>query len=73
LDSIGLDGKQVLNQLALLANSPKTLMMAKNQVMEPIGQESHLGEPIATATKSAQPPLGTAKPTPTVSETAKST
>jgi hypothetical protein len=49
LDSIGLDGKQVLNQLALLADSPKALMMAENQVMEPTDQESHLGEPIATA------------------------
>jgi hypothetical protein len=64
LDSIGLDGKQVSNRLALLANSP----------MEPTDQESHLGEPIATiVAESAQPPLGTAKPTPAVSETAKPT
>jgi hypothetical protein len=74
LDSIGLDGKQVSNQLALLADSPKALMMAESQVMEPIDQESHLGEPIATATTElAQPPLGTAKPTPAVSEMAKPT
>jgi hypothetical protein len=50
LDSIGLDGKHVLNRLALLADSPKALMMAENQVIEPTYQESHLGEPIATAT-----------------------
>jgi hypothetical protein len=63
-----------LNLLALLADSPKALMMAENQVMKPIDQESHLGEPIATAAaESAQPPLGTAKPTPVVSETAKPT
>jgi hypothetical protein len=63
-DSIGLDGKQVLNRLALLIDSPKALMMAENQVIEPTDQESHLGEPIATAAaESAQPPLGTAKPT----------
>jgi hypothetical protein len=74
LDSIGIDGKQVSNQLALLADSPKALMMTENQVMEPIDQKSHLGEPIATtAAESAQPPLGTAKPTPAVSETAKPT
>jgi hypothetical protein len=73
LDSIGLDGKQVLNRLALLANSPKALMMAENQVMKPTDQESHLGEPIVAAAESAQPPLGTAKPTPAVSETAKPT
>jgi hypothetical protein len=48
LDSIGINGKQVLNQLALLANSPKALMMAENQVIEPIDQKSHIGEPIAT-------------------------
>jgi hypothetical protein len=49
-------------------------MMAKNQVMEPTDQESHLGELIATAAaESAQPPLGTAKPTPAVFETAKPT
>jgi hypothetical protein len=74
LDSISLDGKQVSNRLALLADSPKALMMAENQVMEPTDQESHLGEPIATATaESAQPPLGTAKPTPAVSKMAKLT
>jgi hypothetical protein len=67
LDSIGLDGKQVSNRLALLADSPKALMMAESQVMEP-------REPIATATAElAQPPLGTAKPTPAVSEMAKPT
>jgi hypothetical protein len=65
LDSIGLDDKQVSNWLALVADSPKVLMMAENQVMEPTDQESHLEEPIATdATESAQPPLGMAKPTP---------
>jgi hypothetical protein len=49
-------------------------MMAKNQVMKPTDQESHLGESIATAAaKSAQPPLGMAKPTPAVFETAKPT
>jgi hypothetical protein len=74
LDSIGLDGKQVLNRLALLADSPKALMMAENQVMEPTDQKSHLGEPIATsAAESAQPPLGTARSTPTISEMAKLT
>jgi hypothetical protein len=74
LDSIGLDGKQVSNRLALLADSPKALMMAENQVMEPTDQESHLGEPIATAAAElAQPPLGTAKSTPVVSEMAKPT
>jgi hypothetical protein len=74
LDSIGLDGKQVSNRLALLADLPKALMMAESQVMEPIDQESCLEEPIATTTaKLAQPPLGMAKPTPTVSETAKPT
>jgi hypothetical protein len=74
LDSIGIDGKQVSNRLALLADSPKALMMAENQVMEPIDQKSHLGEPIATtAVESAQPPLGTAKPIPAVSKTAKPT
>jgi hypothetical protein len=42
--------------------------------MEPTDQESHLEEPIATATaESAQPPLGKAKLTPGVSETAKLT
>jgi hypothetical protein len=74
LDSIGLDGKQVSNRLALLADSPKPLMMAENQVMEPTDQESHLGELIATTTAElAQPPLGTAKPTPTISGVAKPT
>jgi hypothetical protein len=74
LDSIGLDDKQVSNRLAFLADSPKALMMVENQVMEPIDQESHQGEPIAiAAAKSAQPPLGTAKPTPAVSKTAKPT
>jgi hypothetical protein len=74
LDSIGLDGKHVSNRLALLANLPKALMMAKNQVMEPTDQESHLGDSITTAAaESAQPPLGTAKPTPAISETAKPT
>jgi hypothetical protein len=74
LDSIGLDGKQVSNRFALLADSPKSLMMAENQVMEPTDQESHLGEPITTtATKSAQPPLGTAKLTPAVFEMDKQT
>jgi hypothetical protein len=73
LDSIGLDGKQVSNRPTLLADSPKALMMAENQVMEPTDQESHLEEPIATAAaESAQPLLGTAKPTPAVSETARS-
>jgi hypothetical protein len=73
LDLIGLGDKQVLNRLALLADSPKSLMMAENQVMEPTYQESHLGEPIATAaTELAQLPLGMAKSTPAVSETAKS-
>jgi hypothetical protein len=74
LDSIGLDGKQISNRPALLADSPKALMMAENQVMEPTDQESYLGEPIVTAAaESAQPLLGTAKPTPAVSETAKPT
>jgi hypothetical protein len=74
LDSIGLDCKHVSNRLALLVDSPIALMMAKNQVMEPTDQESHLEEPIATAAaESAQPPLGPAKPTPAVSETAKPT
>jgi hypothetical protein len=74
LNSIGLDGKHVSNRLALLADSPKALTMAKNKVMEPTDQESHLGEPISTtAAMSAQPPLGTAKPTPAVSEMAKLT
>jgi hypothetical protein len=74
LDSIGLDGKQLSNWLALLADSPKALMMAENQVMEPTDQESHLGELIATtAAESAQAPLGMAKPTPAVSEMAKPT
>jgi hypothetical protein len=49
-------------------------MMAENQLMELIDQESHLGESIATAAaESAQPPLGMAKPTLAVSETAKPT
>jgi hypothetical protein len=74
LDSIGLDGKQVSNWLALLADSSKALMMAENQVMETTDHESHLGEPIAiAAAESAQPPLGMAKPTPAVSKTAKPT
>jgi hypothetical protein len=34
LHSIGLDGKQILNRLALLADSPKALMMVESQVME---------------------------------------
>jgi hypothetical protein len=64
LDSIGLDSKQVSNRFVLLVDSPKALMMAENQVIEPTYQESHLGEPIATAgAESAQPPLGMAKPT----------
>jgi hypothetical protein len=74
LDLISLGDKQVLNRLALLADSPKSLMMAENQVMEPTYQESHLGEPIATtAVELAQLPLGMAKPTPAISETTKST
>jgi hypothetical protein len=74
LNSIGLDSKHILNRLALLSDSPKALMMAKNQVIELTNQESHLGELIATAAAElAQPPLGTAKPTPAVSETAKPT